>query len=95
MSMIKWLQAAVVAMFVLMVAAGLIVLAVAPERMAAFGQFIGILFPVFLAQVVPAMLGSPLTDYIRARSAQGGAGKPSATSAQGEALSSATATPPD
>lgn len=69
MKMIRILQIAVVAMFVLMVGAGVAVLAIAPGRMAEYGQLIAIIWPVFLAQVIPALIGSPLTDYIRARAA--------------------------
>jgi hypothetical protein len=65
--MIKILQGAVVAMFVLMVIIGLVVLFAAPEKMDAFLKLIGGLFPIFLAQVIPALIGSPMTDYIRAR----------------------------
>jgi hypothetical protein len=64
MSMIKWLQAAVVAMFVAMVAVGLGVLFFATDKMDAFGRLIGIVFPVFLSSVIPALIGSPLTDLM-------------------------------
>jgi hypothetical protein len=67
--MIKWLQGAVVGMFVLMVGAGVGVLCAAPDRMEAYGRLIGILFPVFLSSVIPALIGSPLTDYMRAAGA--------------------------
>lgn len=67
--MIKILQAAVVAMFVIMVIVGIVILFGAPEKMDAFLALIGGLFPVFLAQVIPALIGSPLTDYIRAKAA--------------------------
>ena len=66
MKMIKLLQGAVVAMFVLMVAVGLAVLFFFEAKMEAFGKLLGYIFPVFLAQVIPALIGSPLTDYIRA-----------------------------
>ena len=69
MSMIKWLQAAVVGMFVLMMIAGIAVFIFAMEKLGAYGQLIGILFPVFLSSVIPALIGSPLTDYIRSSAA--------------------------
>jgi hypothetical protein len=65
--MVKVLQLAVVAMFVLVFAAGVLVLSFAPNRIDEFGQLVSMLFPLFLAQVIPALIGSPLTDYIRAR----------------------------
>jgi hypothetical protein len=69
MKMIKILQGAVVAMFILMVCVGLAVLFFATEKMTAYLQLIGGLFPIFLAQVIPALVGSPMSDYIRARAA--------------------------
>jgi len=65
--MVKVLQLAVVAMFVLVVAVGMMVLALAPERMEAFIRLISSLFPIFLTLVVPALIGSPLTDIMRAK----------------------------
>lgn len=70
MKMIKWLQLAVVVMFVIMVVAGLLVLALAEQKMGAFKELVYIIFPVFLTMVVPALIGSPLTDYVRARAAR-------------------------
>jgi hypothetical protein len=67
MKMIKLLQGAVVGMFVLFALVGLAVLFFLPDRLDAFGKLVGILFPVFLAQVIPALIGSPLTDIMRAK----------------------------
>jgi hypothetical protein len=86
--MIKLLQGAVVAMFVAMVAVGLGVLFFATDKMDAFGRLIGILFPVFLSSVIPALIGSPLTDYIRssgaAKEAKAAAVAQAATPTQGQ-----------
>ena len=99
MSMIKWLQGAVVAMFVLMVGAGVFVLFFAEAKMNAFGQLIGIIWPVFLTSVVPALIGSPLTDFVRAHAAaiggQGEAAKPSEVSTGGEAPAGVPAVQPE
>ncbi len=65
--MIKILQGAVVGMFVLMVVAGVAILFAAPDKLESYKGLISTLFPIFLAQVIPALIGSPLTDYIRAR----------------------------
>lgn len=67
MKMVKILQLAVVAMFVLMVGVGVLVLFTAQEHMGSYIQLIEALFPVFLAQVIPALIGSPLTDIMRAK----------------------------
>lgn len=66
MKAIKILQIATVAMFVLMVLAGIAVLVFAPDRIHVYGDLIRTLFPIFLTEVVPAMIGSPLTDAVRA-----------------------------
>lgn len=63
----KWLKVAVVAMFVLMVAVGVTVLFFFPGKMGEFKELVNTLFPVFLAQVIPALIGRPLTDYIQAQ----------------------------
>ena len=85
MKMIKILQGAVVAIFILMVCVGLAVLFYATEKMEAYLSLIGGLFPVFLAQVIPALVGSPLTDLIRAKAASikpSGDNKPNPTQGQ-------------
>lgn len=66
--MVKILQGATVALFVIVVIIGLVVLFSAEGRMAQYKEFVGIIFPLFLTMVVPALIGSPLTDYMRARS---------------------------
>jgi hypothetical protein len=48
-------------------AVGIMVLAMAPERMDTFIRLAMALFPLFLAQVIPALIGSPLTDIMRAK----------------------------
>jgi hypothetical protein len=67
--MIKLLQGAVVGMFVLMVAVGMGILFFATDKLQAYQGFVGTMFPVFLSMVVPALIGSPLTDYIRSSAA--------------------------
>lgn len=65
--MLRILQGAVVLIFVSMAVMGAIVLFTMPERMGAYTQFLQAILPVFIAQVIPALIGSPLTDYIRAK----------------------------
>jgi len=65
--MLKWLKIAVVAMFVLMVAVGVVILFCFDGKMDDYLKLIGGLFPIFLAQVIPALIGRPLTDYIQAK----------------------------
>lgn len=69
MKMIKVLQIAVVAMFVLMVVTGVLVLALASDKMKAYESLVHTLFGVLLTMVVPALIGSPLTDAVRNLSA--------------------------
>jgi len=65
MKMIKILQAAVVLMFLAMVVAGIAVFIWTPEKLDDFARLIGVLYPIFLAQVVPALIGTPLTEAVR------------------------------
>lgn len=65
MKMIKIVQLATVAMFLAMVIVGLVVLFTAPASMEDYGKLISTIFPVFLTMVVPALIGSPLTDAVR------------------------------
>jgi hypothetical protein len=64
--MIKILQGTVVGVFFIFCMVGLTILFGFTDKMEAYGKLVGILFPIFLAQVIPALIGSPLTDYVRA-----------------------------
>ncbi len=63
--MLKILQISTVAMFILMVLVGAIILFAAPEKMDAYGKLIGIIWPIFVAEVVPAFLGRPLSNFVK------------------------------
>lgn len=63
--MIRILQIATICMFVLIVGAGVIVLFFASDKMDAYGKLIGIIWPLFVAEVIPALIGTPLTEAIR------------------------------
>jgi len=62
---VKVLQLATVLTFVVFVAVGLVILGLAPERMSAFSGLLTAIFPLFIAEVVPAFLGSPLKEFVR------------------------------
>lgn len=62
---IKVLQAATLGTFVLFVIIGLVVLFAFPEKMTAFRDLIGAIWPIFVAEVVPAFLGTPLKEYVK------------------------------
>lgn len=63
--MLKVLQGSVVAVFVLFMVIGLVILFAVPEKMGAYKELINILFPIFMAQVIPALIGNPLTEAVR------------------------------
>jgi len=67
--MIKILQLATVVMFVLIVVLGVIIVFATPEKIGAYAQLVGIIWPIFLMEVIPALIGKPLTEYMRARAA--------------------------
>ena len=65
MRSIKILQAATVGTFVLLMVIGLIILFFDYTRIDAYGQFINIIFPIYIAEVIPAFLGSPLKEAVK------------------------------
>lgn len=58
------LQWSTVATFIVFVVAGFVVLIMAPERMGPLTNLITAIFPLFIAEVVPAFLGTPLKEYL-------------------------------
>ena len=65
MKSIKILQTAVVAIFVMVAISGVFVFWFRPEKLDDFAKFVNMLFPFFLAQVIPALIGSPLSEAVR------------------------------
>lgn len=65
MRSIKILQAATVGTFILLVVIGLVILFFDYNRLDAYGRYINIIFPIFLAEVIPAFLGSPLKEVVK------------------------------
>jgi hypothetical protein len=63
--MVKLLQGAVVFQFILFGFIGIFVFFKMPGRMNEFGQLVNIFFPIFLSQVIPALIGTPLTEAVR------------------------------
>ena len=62
---ISVLQTATVVSFIVFVLAGFAVLILAPDRMDVFKDLLGAIWPLFIAEVIPAFLGSPLKEYIK------------------------------
>jgi len=63
--MIKILQISTVAMFVLMVIVGLVILFGYSDKMEAYKSFLSVIWPLFVAEVIPALIGTPLTEAVR------------------------------
>jgi hypothetical protein len=63
--MIKILQLATVIQFFVFCISGVIVFIVSPERLDDYGKLVGIIFPIFITEVVPALIGTPLTEAVR------------------------------
>lgn len=61
---IALLQLATVLTFVVFVVTGLLLVIFAPEKMGAFTQLLASIWPIFIAEVIPAFLGTPLKAYI-------------------------------
>lgn len=64
MKKITFLQWATVGTFILFVIAGFLILVLMPDRMPAFKEFLGAIWPLFVAEVIPAFLGKPLKEYV-------------------------------
>jgi hypothetical protein len=69
--MIRILQAAVVFQFLLFGVLGVVVFFMMPERLGEFSQLVNIFFPMFLTQVIPALIGTPITEAVRNLTARG------------------------
>ena len=63
--MIRILQAATVLQFVAICVIGFIVFWSRPDSLPAYGQLVGIITPIFITEVIPALIGSPLSDAVR------------------------------
>jgi hypothetical protein len=64
---VQVLQWSTVATFIIFVVVGFAVLLFAPERMNALSTLLTAIFPLFVAEVVPAFLGTPLKEYLKTR----------------------------
>jgi hypothetical protein len=64
---IKVLQAATLGAFIIFVLAGFAVLIFAPDRMTAFKDLLSALWPLFVAEVIPSFLGTPLKEYVKGK----------------------------
>jgi len=62
--MLKILQGATVAVFVLFAVIGGVILFAAPDKLPGYLSLISTLAPLFVAEVVPAFLGKPLKDFV-------------------------------
>jgi uncharacterized membrane protein YbhN (UPF0104 family) len=65
MKMIKILQLATVIQFVLIICAGMYIVFFVPERIGEYSQFVGTIFPIFLTEVIPALIGTPLKEAVQ------------------------------
>jgi len=64
---IKVLQAATLGSFIVFVLVGFAVLIFSPDRMGAFRDLLGSIWPIFIAEVIPAFLGTPLKEYVKSK----------------------------
>lgn len=72
MKQIHILQLTVVVTFALFCIVGLAVLFLLPDRMDKYNQLCATVFPFFIAVVVPAMFGKPVTEGVRNLTAKNG-----------------------
>jgi hypothetical protein len=67
---IKVLQAATVLTFALIVGVGFGIVFFAPAKMTAFVQLVNSIWPLFVAEVIPAFLGTPLKEFVKGKNAE-------------------------
>jgi len=66
---IKLLQLTTVLTFTVFCMVGLSIVIFIPEKMPAFVQFLGAMWPIFIAEIIPAFLGTPLKEYVKTKKA--------------------------
>lgn len=64
--MLKILQGATVAVFVMFAVVGLIILFTAQDKLDGYLRLVGTIAPFFVMEVIPAFLGKPLKEYVLA-----------------------------
>ena len=62
---IQVLQWTTVATFIIFAGMGIALVLLAPERIPAFTQLLASIWPLFVAEVIPAFLGTPLKEFVR------------------------------
>lgn len=62
---VKFLQFFTVVVFIVIIVVGLVVLFLVPERMDKYKEFVGAIWPIFIAEVIPAFLGTPITEAVK------------------------------
>ena len=65
--MLKILQGSVVGIFVLVFVMGFVILFAFPDRLQGFIELVPALFGIYLSSVIPALIGRPLTEYVKAQ----------------------------
>ena len=63
--MIRILQISTIIIFLMMMMGGIITFIIFPSKLDDFQKLIDILFPIFISQVIPALIGTPLTEAVR------------------------------
>lgn len=69
MTGVKVLQLSTVLTFIIFAGVGLALVIFAPEKIGPFTQLLQSIWPLFVAEVIPAFLGTPLKEYIAKKGA--------------------------
>jgi len=62
---IALLQLATVLTFIIFAGLGVFLVIAMPDRIPAYSQLLGAIWPIFMAEVIPAFLGSSLKEYVK------------------------------
>ena len=67
---IKFLQYSSVGIFLLVSIAGAAVMWFRPEKLPDLKEYVGMIWPFWVGEVIPALIGTPLTEAVRAFAAR-------------------------
>lgn len=65
MKAIRFLQFSSVAIFVLIAGSGAAIMWFLPAKLSDFKTYVGMIWPFWIGEVIPALIGTPLTEAVR------------------------------
>jgi hypothetical protein len=66
MKAVKFLQFSSVGIFILIAGSGAAIMWFAPDKLSAYREYVQMIWPFWVGEVIPALIGTPLTDAAKA-----------------------------